>query len=69
MEKPQFAYTGASPEKGLVGYVNIQETDDGDVRILVRSEGEDAVTASYVIPGYEAVKLFNAALHSLATGE
>lgn len=68
IEKPQFAYTGASPEKGYVGYVNIQEVEDG-VRFTVRSEGAEPVTASYVIPAGEAMKLFNGALYALASGE
>lgn len=68
-EKPQFAYTGATPAKGYVGYVNIQETEDGDVRFTVRSEGVEPVTASYVIPGEAALKLLNAAIYGIATGE
>jgi hypothetical protein len=67
-ENPQFAYTGATPEKGCVGFVNIQETDDG-VRFTVRSEGENPVSASYVIPAGEALKLLNAAIYGIATGE
>lgn len=67
-ERPQFAYTGATPATGLVGYVNIQETEGGDVRFLVRSEGE-GVTASYVVPGHEALRLLNAAIYGIATGE
>ena len=61
MEKPQFAYTGASPEKGYVGYVNIQETEDG-VRFTVRSEGENPVTAAYVMPKDKAIALLGNAL-------
>lgn len=73
-EKPQFAFTGPTPAAGYVGYVNIQEVDDG-VRFLVRSEsGSDAArfvippdppTASYVIPKDEAIKLLSAALTAL----
>lgn len=64
MERPQFAYTGASPAKGYVGYVNIQETDEG-VRFTVRSEGENPVSAAYVIPKAEAVALLGSALSGL----
>lgn len=61
----QFAYTGSTPPKGYVGYVNVQKGPDGGVCFTVRSEGEAPVTASYVIPTEEAVKLFSAALSSL----
>ncbi len=63
-EFPQFAFTGATPDKGYVGYVNIQEVDDG-VRFLVRSEGDDPVTAAYVIPKAEAVAMLGRALMGL----
>jgi hypothetical protein len=61
----QFAYTGLSPEKGYVGFVNIAETDNG-VRFMVRSEGEDPPTSSYEIPKHEAVNLLRAALKGMA---
>jgi hypothetical protein len=64
-EKPQFAYTGPSPEKGYVGYVNIQETDDGNVRFTVRSEGDDPATGAYEIDRAEAVALLEKALAGL----
>lgn len=69
MEKPQFAYTGASPAKGYVGYVNIQEKPDGSVRFTVRSEGEDAVSATHHIPKDEALKMLSAAVASIGAGE
>lgn len=52
----QYAYTGPTPETGYVGYVNIQETETG-VRFTVRSEGVDAVTASYEVPLAAAASL------------
>ncbi len=62
-EKTQFAYTGSTPDKGYVGYVNITEADDGErVRFLVRSEGEAPVTASYEVPKAEAIALLSKAL-------
>ena len=61
MENPQFAYTGAPPAKGYVGYVKIQEVEGG-IRFLVRSEGEQPVTASYVVPTAEASGLLAQAL-------
>lgn len=62
-EKSQFAFTGALPEKGYVGYVNITETEDGErVRFTVRSEGEAPVSAAYEIPKAEAVALLGKAL-------
>lgn len=62
MEHPQFAFTGPSPEKGYVGYINIQEQDDGRVRFIVRSEGVDPVTAVYVIDKAAAIALLGKAL-------
>lgn len=64
MEHPQFAYTGRSPEKGYVGFVNLQETDGG-VRFSVRSEGENPVSAAHIIPKDEAVALLEGALKGL----
>lgn len=64
MEHPQHAYTGLSPAKGYVGFVNIQETDAG-VKFTVRSEGENPPYASYEIPKAEAVALLGNALVSL----
>lgn len=63
-EKPQFAYTGASPERGYVGYMNIQEVDEG-VKFTVRSEGEEPVSAAYVIPKDQAVAILSKALLGL----
>lgn len=57
---PQFGYTGPNPEKGFVGYVNIQRTDDG-VRFTVRAEGENPAQAAYVVPTEQAVALLAAA--------
>ena len=62
-ERPQFAYTGPSPDEGLVGFVNILETDTG-VRFTVRSEGVDSVMATYEVPNDAARSL----LASAATG-
>ncbi len=64
MEHPQFAYTGPTPDKGYVGYVNIQETEDG-VKVVVRSEGENPATATYVIPKAEAVLMLGRALSGI----
>lgn len=62
-EKTQFAFTGPMPDKGYVGYVNITETDDGEgVRFTVRSEGEAALTASYIVPKAQAIALLGNAL-------
>ncbi|ESX17873.1 hypothetical protein X766_15855 [Mesorhizobium sp. LSJC255A00] len=63
-EHRQFAYTGLSPEKGYVGFVNITETDNG-IRFLVRSEGENLPAASYEIPRDEAVKLLTGVLKAI----
>ena len=63
-EHPQFAYTGQSPEKGYVGYINIQEVEDG-VRFSVRSEGENPVSAAYVIPKDQALAVLSKALVGL----
>jgi hypothetical protein len=65
---PQFAYTGPSPSQGLVGFVNIQETDMG-VRFSVRSEGLDSVGAAYEIPIGDAIELLDNALTSFAERE
>lgn len=64
---PQFAYTGPQPEKGYVGYVNIQETASG-VRFTVRSEGENPVTATFEIDIGSAIELLADALTALTTG-
>lgn len=64
MEHPQFAYTGASPAKGYVGFINLQEVDGG-VRFSVRSEGENPVSATHVIPKDEAIALLSKALVGL----
>lgn len=64
MEKPQFAYTGPSPAQGYVGFVNIQETDDG-VRFTVRSEGDNPPYAQYVVDRASAVKLLRDALDGI----
>jgi hypothetical protein len=66
MEHPQFAYTGASPEKGYVGFINIRKTDDGQSVIFsVRSEGEQPTSAQYAIPLDQAVTLLGGALQGL----
>lgn len=58
---PQFAHTGPHPEKGYVGFVNIQETDKG-VKFTVRSEGENPVLAEFEIDIGEAIDLLAKAL-------
>lgn len=63
-EYPQFAFTGLTPEKGYVGYVNIRETEHG-IRFIVRSEGENPPTAIYEIPKEEGVRLLAEALKSI----
>lgn len=66
MEHPQFAYTGLSPEKGYVGFVNIRKADDGATVIFsVRSEGENPPQAQYAIPTDQAIKLLGGALVGL----
>lgn len=37
-----FAYTGKSPAKGYVGYISINQRENGGIEISVRSEGEAA---------------------------
>jgi hypothetical protein len=64
MEHPQFAYTGRSPEKGYVGFVNLQEVEGG-VRFSIRSEGEHPVSATHIIPKDEAIALLSRALDGL----
>jgi hypothetical protein len=64
MEHPQFAYTGATPPKGYVGFVNIQETEGG-VRFSIRSEGEAPTQAEFTLPRDEAVALLGKALVGL----
>ena len=68
MKYPQFAYTGPHPQKGYVGFVNIQETDEG-VQFSVRSEGENPTQASFVIPIGEAIQLLDDALTALCDRE
>lgn len=60
MVYPQFAYTGPHPEKGYVGFVNIQETDKG-VKFTVRSEGENPTLAEFEIPIGEAIEMLDKA--------
>lgn len=67
-EYPQFAYTGLSPAKGYVGFVNIQETDKG-VRFTVRSEGEEPVLAAFEIDIGNAIELLDNALTALCDRE
>lgn len=67
-EFPQFAYTGSTPEKGYVGYINIQETDKG-VRFIVRSEGENPTTGVYEIDLGSAIELLDNALTALCDRE
>lgn len=64
MTDPQFAYTGASPEQGLVGYVNLTVTAEG-VRFIVRSEGLQSVTAMHVVPRKDAIRVLSDALAAL----
>jgi hypothetical protein len=66
-EYPQYAYTGNEPGPGLVGFVNIQETDAG-VRFTVRSAGE-GVHAAYEIPIGDAIELLDNALTNFAERE
>jgi hypothetical protein len=35
-----YAYTGKSPANGYVGYISINQRENGDIEISVRSEGE-----------------------------
>lgn len=67
-EYAQYAYTGPTPAKGFVGYLNIQETDTG-IRFTVRSEGEAPVTAAYEVPIGDAIYLLDAALSDYAERE
>ncbi len=68
MEYPQFAYTGPHPEKGYVGFINIQETDKG-VRFSIRSEGENPTQAEFTIDIGEAIQLLDAALTNFCDRE
>lgn len=68
MEKPQFAYTGPQPEKGYVGFVNIQETDDG-VKFTVRSEGESPVLAAFTVDLGAAIQMLQDALDGIGNDE
>ncbi len=62
----QYAYTGPMPDKGHVGYVNMQATDCGErVRFTIRSEGDDPLTTSYEVPMAEAIALLGRALIGL----
>ena len=36
-----YAYTGKSPAKGYVGYISINQRENGGIEISVRSEGEE----------------------------
>jgi hypothetical protein len=65
---PEFAYTGPTPAKGFVGFVNIQETDTG-IRFTVRSEGENPVTTSFEIGIGDAIQLLDDALNNFANRE
>jgi hypothetical protein len=67
-EYPQFAYTGPHPEKGYVGFVNIQETDKG-VKFSVRSEGENPSLAEFTIDIGNAIELLDNALEALCNRE
>lgn len=60
----EFAYTGPSPEKGNVGYVNLTIVNGG-VRFTVRSEGENPPTADHVVPLKEAADLLCDILEAL----
>lgn len=65
MTKCVMAYTGPMPERGYVGYVSVNLTDDGQhVKITVRSAGENPPQASVFVP-IEAWKslIANAAEH------
>lgn len=66
-EHPQYAYTGPTPATGLVGFVNIQETDTG-VRFTVRNEGDGAM-AAYEVPFGDAIELLDKALTDYAERE
>ncbi len=52
---PEFAYTGKMPEKGYVGFVNIQKTDTG-VQFMVRSQGENPTLATFAALGSKHTK-------------
>ncbi len=67
-EYPQFAYTGPHPEKGYVGFVNIQETDKG-VRFSVRSEGENPTLSAFELDIGSAIELLDKALTALCDRE
>lgn len=67
MSYPEFAFTGPTPTTGLVGFVNIQETDTG-VRFTVRNEG-DGTVAAYEIPFGDAIELLDNALNNFANRE
>lgn len=65
---PEFAYTGPTPQKGYVGFVNIQETDTG-VRFTVRSEGPTPVLAQFEMDIGSAIQLLDQALTNFADRE
>lgn len=65
---PEHAYTGPTPQRGFVGFVNIRETATG-VCFTVRSEGENPVTASHEIPIGDAIALLDDALSDYANRE
>jgi hypothetical protein len=67
-EYPQFAYTGPHPEKGYVGFINIQETENG-VRFSVRSEGENPTLAEFEVDIGSAIELLDNALTALCDRE
>lgn len=54
-----WAYTGGTPHKGYVGYVNLSKADAG-VAVTVRSEGDKPPTAQHVVPDSEVLSLYNA---------
>ena len=58
--RKQYAYTGPTPASGYVGFFNITELDTDTVRVTVRSEGDNPVTASFDMP---SSKLFTICWH------
>ena len=54
--RDQFAYTGATPAAGYVGFVNLKLVDGG-LQFSVRSEGENPPSAAYVVPLAEAATM------------